>query len=62
MAKIEKNQKVKKEKVVYRDGLGKITNPANTLFGKIMIWILAFLMFGTTLFTLIWLIAEKVFG
>ena len=52
------NKKEKKEKKVYRDGLGEIKNPANTLFGKIMIWILAFLMFGGTLITLIWLIVE----
>ena len=37
------------EKVVYRDGLGKIKNPSKSLFGKIMIWILSILMAGKTL-------------
>ena len=50
--------KDKKEKKVYRDGLGEIKNPAQTTFGKIWIWILAILMFGGTLLTLIWLIVE----
>lgn len=50
------NKKEKKEKKVYRDGLSNIKNPATTPFGKIMIWILAILMFGGTLVTLIWLI------
>ena len=58
MANIEKSNK--KEKVVYRDGLGKIKNPSKSLFGKIMIWVLAFLMAGTTLFTLGWLIVEMI--
>ena len=40
------NQNKKPEKKVYRDGLGEIKNPAHTLFGKIMIWILAILMFA----------------
>jgi len=48
----------KKENKVYRDGLGKIKNPATTLFGKIMTWVLAALMAFTTLFTLIWTIIE----
>ena len=42
MANIEKSNK--KEKVVYRDGLGKIKNPSKSLFGKIMIWVLAVLI------------------
>lgn len=46
----------KKEKKVYRDGLKNIKNPATTPFGKILIWILAILMFGGTLLTLIWMI------
>lgn len=49
-------KKEKKEKKVYRDGLGEITNPASTTFGKIMIWVLAILMFAGTLGTLIYLI------
>ena len=53
MANIEKSNK--KEKVVYRDGLGKIKNPSKSLFGKIMIWVLSFLMAGTALVTLGWL-------
>ena len=56
MAKTTKKEK--KEKKVYRDGLGEIKNPANTLFGKIWIWILAILMFGVSLFSLIWVIIE----
>ena len=52
------DNKEKKEKKVYRDGLGEIKNPANTLFGKIWIWILAFLMFGGTLITLIALLIK----
>ena len=39
-------QNNKPEKKVYRDGLGEIKNPAHTLFGKILIWILAILMFA----------------
>ena len=58
MANIENSNK--KEKVVYRDGLGKIKNPSKSLFGKIMIWILSILMAGTTLFTLGWLIVEMI--
>lgn len=58
MANIEKSNK--KEKVVYRDGLGKIKNRSKSLFGKIMIWVLAFLMAGTTLITLCWLIVEMI--
>ncbi len=58
MANLEKSNK--KEKVVYRDGLGKIKNPAKSLGGKILIWILAVLMAGTTLFTLVWLIVEMI--
>ena len=34
----------KKEKKVYRDGLGEIKNPAETIFGKILIWALVILM------------------
>ena len=48
----------KKEKKVYRDGLTEIKNPAQTLFGKIWIWILAFLMFGGTIITLIILLIQ----
>ena len=58
MANIEKSNK--KEKVVYRDGLGKINNPSKSLFGKILIWVLAILMAGTTLFTLVWTIVEMI--
>ena len=39
-------QNNKPEKKEYRDGLGEIKNPAHTLFGKILIWILAILMFA----------------
>ena len=52
------SNKEKKEKKVYRDGLGEIKNPANTTFGKIWIWILAILMFGASLFSLIWIIVS----
>ena len=48
----------KEEKKVYRDGLGEIKNPANTGFGKFMIWLLAILMFGVSVFSLIWVIVE----
>ena len=34
----------KKTKKVYRDGLGEIKNPADSLFGKIVIWALVILM------------------
>ena len=51
-------KKEKKEKKVYSDGLGEIKNPSKTLFGKILIVILAFLMFGGTLITLIWLLVQ----
>lgn len=47
------NQNNKPEKKVYRDGLGEITNPAHTLFGKIMIWVLAVLMFAAVLVSFI---------
>lgn len=33
----------KKTKKVYRDGLGEIKNPAESLFGKIAIWALVVL-------------------
>ena len=33
----------KKTKKVYRDGLGEIKNPAESLFGKIVIWALVIL-------------------
>ena len=36
--------KEKKVKKVYRDGLGEIKNPAESLFGKIVIWALVILM------------------
>ena len=36
--------KEKKSKKVYRDGLGEIKNPVDSLFGKIVIWILCVLM------------------
>lgn len=55
-----KNLEPKKEKKVYRDGLGEIKNPANSLFGKIMIWILAFLMFGSILITCVWLVIQAI--
>lgn len=48
------NQNNKPEKKVYRDGLGEITNPAHTLFGKIMIWVLAILMFAGILASFIY--------
>ena len=34
----------KKTKKVYRDGLGEIKNPADSLLGKILIWVLVILM------------------
>ena len=40
------NENKKPVKKVYRDGLGEIKNPAHTLGGKILIWILAILMFA----------------
>jgi len=46
----------KKEKKVYRDGLGEIKNPANTLFGKILIWILAILMVAGILVSFVFLL------
>ena len=52
--------KDKKEKKVYRDGLTDIKNPAQTTFGKIMIWVLAILMFGGTLLSLIWIIVDMI--
>ena len=36
--------KEKKDKKVYRDGLGEIKNPVDSVFGKIVIWILCVLM------------------
>ena len=36
--------KEKKSKKVYRDGLGEIKNPVDSLFGKIIIWVLCILM------------------
>ena len=48
------NQNNKPEKKVYRDGLGEIKNPAHTLFGKIMIWVLAVLMFAGVLASFIY--------
>ena len=36
--------KEKKEKKVYRDGLGEIKNPVDSLFGKIIIWALLIMM------------------
>lgn len=36
--------KEKKSKKVYRDGLGEIKNPVDSLFGKIIIWVLCVLM------------------
>ena len=40
----------KKEKKVYRDGLGEIKNPATSLFGKILIWILQDDKYGKDVF------------
>ena len=34
----------KKEKKVYRDGLGEIKNPVDSIFGKVVIWALIILM------------------
>lgn len=48
--------KEKKEKKVYRDGLKGMKNPAESWGGKLLVWILAFLMFGGTLITLIFLL------
>ena len=48
----------KKEKKVYRDGLGEIKNPANTLFGKILIWALTILMVASIFITLIYLLVN----
>ena len=36
--------KNKKTKKVYRDGLSEIKNPAESFFGKIVIWLLVILM------------------
>ena len=36
--------KEKKTKKVYRDGLGEIKNPVDSIFGKIVIWALIILM------------------
>ena len=36
--------KEKKTKKVYRDGLGEIKNPVDSIFGKIIIWVLIILM------------------
>lgn len=36
--------KEKNTKKVYRDGLGEIKNPVNSIFGKIVIWALLILM------------------
>ena len=47
-----------KEKKVYRDGLGEITNPATTLFGKILIWFLAIAMVAGILFTAVYLVLK----
>ena len=33
-----------KTKKVYRDGLGEIKNPVDSVFGKIVIWVLCILM------------------
>ena len=43
----------KKEKKVYRDGLGEIKNPATSLFGKILIWVLSILMVASIFLALI---------
>ena len=43
----------KKEKKVYRDGLGEIKNPATSLFGKILIWVLSILMVASIFLSLI---------
>ena len=48
----------KKEKKVYRDGLGEIKNPATTLFGKILIWALTILMVAGIFITLIYLLIQ----
>lgn len=36
--------KEKKTKKVYRDGLSEIKNPVDSIFGKIIIWVLVVLM------------------
>lgn len=43
----------KKEKKVYRDGLGEIKNPATSLFGKILIWVLTVLMVASIFIALV---------
>ena len=45
--------KEKKSKKVYRDGLGEIKNPVDSLFGKIIIWILCILMVAGIIASLI---------
>ncbi len=45
--------KEKKVKKVYRDGLGEIKNPAETLFGKILIWALVVLMVAGIILALV---------
>ena len=45
--------KEKKSKKVYRDGLGEIKNPVDSLFGKIIIWILCVLMVAGIIASLI---------
>jgi amino acid transporter len=53
------NENKKPEKKVYRDGLGEIKNPAQTLFGKILIWILAISMVIAIFAALIFSIIEQ---
>ena len=36
--------KEKKTKKVYRDGLSEIKNPVDSIFGKIIVWVLVVLM------------------
>jgi succinate dehydrogenase/fumarate reductase cytochrome b subunit len=43
----------KKTKKVYRDGLSEIKNPVDSVFGKIIIWILVILMVAGTAYGLI---------
>ena len=43
----------KKTKKVYRDGLSEIKNPVDSVFGKVVIWILVILMVAGTGYGLI---------
>ena len=46
--------KEKKDKKVYRDGLGEIKNPVDSIFGKIIIWALCILMVAGVVASLVY--------